>query len=326
MEFATKNRFIILALAIVIFAVPSFARGKKDSDRATYATSEELSKQNSIPIEISIEPAEGHDAISLPEEQSTAEQPEAAQTVPLLSDISSLEIPLCPATRSPNENASGHEVHAYTGFELCYREEYEEAEWVSYLLTKEELTKVIDRTNDFRADTKISTGSATPQDYTNSGYDRGHLAPAADMEWSEKSVHDSFLMSNMTPQTPQFNRGIWKELEEQVRLWAKKFGSVYVVTGPVLEKNSESYAHIGLNEVTVPDFFYKVLLAQCSDEQHTIIGIGFIIPNQKCDGTLFDYVVSIDDIELRTGLDFFSLLPDNIEIPLEEKTDTTDWK
>lgn len=350
---------------VFLITAPTFAGGRKDSDHAIYATSEELSKQNnpaaaendsaskekqadtktdtanSDTTTVTTDNGTSTDSTTVTttsttttsdaSPSSTAATTTTTTTPVLLSTITSLEVPLCPATRpaspsSPEPFAPGHEVHAYTGFELCYREDYEDAEWVAYCLTKDELNTVIGRTDDFRADTKITTGSATPGDYVRSGYDRGHLAPAADMEWSEKAAHDSFLMSNMTPQAPQFNRGMWKELEAEVRTWAATFGAVYVVTGPILEKEASQYKHIGTNEVAIPEYFYKVLLAQLSDEMHTVIGIGFILPNTSCTGTIYDYAVSIDEVEQRTGLDFYAPLPDEIETPVEESKDISHWE
>ena len=200
---------------------------------------------------------------------------------------------------SAKTDAPGHEVHTFAGFELCYREDYEDSEWVAYTITREKLVSVIKRTDDFRADTSITTGSATPADYKASGYDRGHLAPAADMQWSSETMHESFLMSNMTPQAPQLNRGMWKELEENVRKWAQNFGEVTVVTGPVLEKPSAEYSSIGSNKVAVPEFFYKALLSK-SNNGDTIMA-AFIMPNKKCEGEIWDYAVSVDEIEERTG-------------------------
>lgn len=324
-------------IATTLFAVlilytlhtPLCASGRKDSDSAKFATSEELSKQNNPAAgeqQAAPSATQSDEAPNIQSEQQPNAQP-SQQTVPPvhLSALISLEIPLCSATRTPEIMVTGHEVHAYTGFTLCYREDYEVAEWVSYELTKSELNAVVGRTDDFRADTKITTGSATPQDYTKSGYDRGHLAPAADMEWSEKAVRDSFLMSNMTPQLPQFNRGMWKELESEVRTWADRFENIYVVTGPVLEKSPAAYKRIGSDEVCVPDYFYKVLLSQLKDEKQTIIAIAFILPNAACSGTIADYAVPVDEVEQRTGIDFFSLLPDDIEAPLEAKVVTDAW-
>lgn len=237
---------------------------------------------------------------------------------------SSVEIPLCPATMTKGSDVPGHEVHTYAGFELCYREDYEDSEWVAYTITREKLVSVIKRTDDFRADTSITTGSATPADYKASGYDRGHLAPAADMQWSSETMHESFLMSNMTPQAPQLNRGMWKELEENVRKWAQNFGEVTVVTGPVLEKPSAEYSSIGSNKVAVPEFFYKALLSK-SNNGDTIMA-AFIMPNKKCEGEIWDYAVSVDEIEERTGIDFFSALDDSIENETEKNINLSEWK
>ena len=355
--------FIFIFSLMIIQNQLLFSLGKKDTGQdSTFATSEELSKQNNNTDNTTVTDDSAtkttdatvtgsnnsHTANATVADTNTTQATDttvtegntsqtsdtvATETAALtansnviLSSIQSLEVPLCPATKNSNTQIKGHEVHAYTGFELCYREDYEVAEWVSYTLTKEECNAVFERTNNFRSDTKISTLSATPQDYTKSGYDRGHLAPAADMEWSAKSVSDSFLMSNMTPQEPQFNRGLWKTLEEAVRTWAKTFGEVFVATGPVLEKPASEYKTIGQNKVAVPEYFYKVLLAQLNDSQNTIIGIGFILPNTKCEGTIYDYAVSIDEVEKRTGIDFYSALPDKEENVIEASKSLGSWK
>ena len=232
-----------------------------------------------------------------------------------------------------------HELHTYAGYTLCYRESYELAEWVSYSLTRSQLEhKVTGRTNDFRADTLISTGSAKPADYKGSGFDRGHLAPAADMAWSLKSAHDSFLMSNMSPQAPAFNRVIWKLLEEAVRQWAQHYGTIYVVTGPVLEKEPNEYPSIGESEVAVPEYFYKALLVfipvykESNSSPDAISGINgkeieayrvqcaaFIIPNKGSGKDIYKFICSVDQAEERTGLDFFANLPDEVETLAESE-------
>ena len=121
------------------------------------------------------------------------------------------------------------------GYALGYIEKHEQPSWVCYIVTKEELSiRAAKRTNNFRADPSISTGSAHPSDYTRSGFDRGHLAPAADMSFSQQAMSDSFFMSNMSPQRPQFNRGIWGKLEKQIRRFANREGMIVVVTGPIL--------------------------------------------------------------------------------------------
>ena len=153
----------------------------------------------------------------------------------VISLPANLELPLCPG----NHGEADHQIRHFAHYTICYRESYEQAEWSAYCLTEEELVKNAGRTDDFRSDPEIATGSASPADYKKSGYDRGHLSPAADFAFDEKAMSETFYMSNMSPQKGSLNRGIWKDLETEVRLWAKNFGRVYVVSGPILEKKPE---------------------------------------------------------------------------------------
>jgi len=175
-----------------------------------------------------------------------------------------------------------------------------------------------ERSNSFRMDKLILSGSAKSSDYTKSGYDRGHLCPAADMGFNPVAMNESFLMSNISPQTPDFNRGIWKELETTVRSWAKKEMSLDVVTGPVFKDNK---GQIGQEEVLVPGYFFKVIYDKTGDPKM----IAFLFPNAKSDRPLADFAVSADEIEKLTGFDFFSQLPDEIEANLENKVDLSGW-
>lgn len=238
-----------------------------------------------------------------------------------------IEIPVCEAMDAEAEGQEDHEIHSYSGFTLCYRESYELSEWVAYILTKNELNKVTGRPKKFYTDFNISTISADSSDYTRSGYDRGHLAPAADMEWSELSAKESSYMSNVAPQIAQLNQGLWNELEQKVRKWAAAFGEIAVITGPVLEKAPSEYKTIGKNNVVVPEFFYKVLLApqQTDDGRGTFIALAFILPNKNCTGSIYDYATTIDEVEQRTGLNFFSLIPDALENELESNIDFSGW-
>ena len=194
-------------------------------------------------------------------------------------------------------------VVCYTGFSLVYDETHEQARWVAYELTQSETGNEIERSNHFMEDPHISTRSATNADYAKSEYDRGHLAPASDMGWSATSMEESFYFSNMSPQNPSFNRGIWKKLETQVRNWANEHEAVYVVTGPVL---SDGLPTIGPNEVSVPRYYYKVILDRHEPGMH---GIGFILPNAPSKMPLSSFAVTIDSVEKITGLDFFPSLP-----------------
>ncbi len=149
-------------------------------------------------------------------------------------------------------------IQYYTGFSLLYSEEQEQPAWVAYLLTADETRVTTDRTDNFRADPGIPTGSSALSDYRGSGFDRGHLAPAGGIKWSSQAMRESFLMSNMSPQRTGFNRGIWKKLEECCRDQAASDQEVYVVTGPVLTDGP--YQEIGPNGADIPKRYFKVIL------------------------------------------------------------------
>ena len=207
------------------------------------------------------------------------------------------------------------------GYALGYIEYHEQAAFVIYKLTaREALTKEALRTNRFRSDPEIPTGSATTADYRRSGYDRGHLAPAADMAFSVQTMADSFFMSNMSPQKPAFNRGIWKRLEEQVRQIAIREKAIYVMTGPILPKKKT--VTIGANQVTVPTHYYKVIFDLTPPRKM----IGFILPNEGSDRPLEDFAVTVDVVEKATGLDFFSALPKAVQERLECTISVSAWE
>ena len=213
------------------------------------------------------------------------------------------------------------EVIQHTGYTLSYNEEYEVPQWVAYELTREEVvTQNVERKDNFREDKAVSTGSATLNDYKKSGYDRGHMAPAADFRWSFDAMNDTFYLSNMCPQTHAFNAGIWSDLEEAVRSIAYEDECIYVVTGPVLTDGP--YETIGENKVAVPNYFYKVILDYSAP---TVKAIGFIMPHENSKEPLSYFAVTVDEVENMTGLDFFPLLPDDEEEKLESSLDTTLW-
>lgn len=204
------------------------------------------------------------------------------------------------------------ELVRHRAFCLTYNEEHEQANWIAYQLTKEETNSKFSRNNKFITDPLIKSGSAENSDYAGSGYDRGHLAPAADMGWSELSMKESFYFSNMSPQDPGFNRGVWKRLEEMVRTWAIEYDSVYVVTGPILKPGLST---IGPNKVSVPQYYYKVILQPIAHNSH---GIGFIMSNTGSSEMLQNFAVTIDSVEKISGIDFFP----SLEYAQEEKTES----
>lgn len=242
-----------------------------------------------------------------------------------------LEKPWCPA----QNHKADHELRNYEYYSICYRENYEQAEWSAYCLTSDHLVKNAGRSDDFRPDPEISTGSATLADYKGSGYDRGHLSPAADFAFDKTAMSETFYMSNMSPQAGSFNRGMWKDLESSVRDWAKKFGRVYVISGPVLDKDSSEYETIGANKVSIPQYYYKVILAPLYEDENdaatpedakAVCALAFIFPNKKCEGSFFDYAVTIDEVEKRTGLDFFSQFDEQTQNSFESSVVLQNWQ
>lgn len=208
----------------------------------------------------------------------------------------------------------------HTGYTLCFVPQYEQASWVAYVLRGNQLQSAhFDRTNQFMTDPLAKPHSADDDDYNGSGYDRGHLASAEDMSWSETTMRESFYYSNMSPQVPAFNRGVWKRLEELVRYWSSAYDSIYVVTGPVL---SNGLPTIGHDNVAVPQYYYKVILEY---NPQGVQGIGFVLPNQASAATLKSFAVSIDSVEHLTGLDFFPKLPDDVEEKVESNLNVDDW-
>lgn len=217
---------------------------------------------------------------------------------------------------------TGDTILSYAGFDLAYNEQFEQAAWVAYVLTREEIESgTVERTDDFRADTSIGSGSATPADYRGSGYDRGHLAPAGDMKWDELVMSQSFLMSNMSPQNPAFNRGIWRRLETEVRKWALEKDSIYVITGPLFSSRDSL---IGENGVGVPGFYFKVLV-DLSPPDHDMIA--FLLPNSGSSEELKSFAISVDSLERLSAYDFFAGAPDQDVIQwLEARIEPGNWK
>ena len=202
-------------------------------------------------------------------------------------------------------------------------------EWVAYHLTKENLQGKANRKDNFRPDPDLPDGKRSElEDYKNSGYDRGHMAPAADFKRSEEAMSETFVLSNMAPQQPKLNRGIWSKLEDQVRSLAETHGSIWIFTGPLyldsLDHRIAPKEHIGPHNVAVPTHFFKAILCEHPDGQHEMYA--FVMKNQleKLPGTSKDYVATVRRVEELSGLNFFHRLPDDEE-KLLETTPMTAW-
>lgn len=211
------------------------------------------------------------------------------------------------------------QIIKHKNYILSYSEKYEQAQWVAYELAAKETSGLIKRDDNFRPDPVVKSGSASLNDYRGSGYDRGHLAPAADMGFSDAAMSESFYMSNMSPQRPSFNRGIWKNLESQVRKWAKAYDKIYVVTGAVLKPGLPI---IGKSRVAVPEKYYKIIFREKAGRSNII---AFLMANKKSNQPLSSFVVSVDQIEKLTKLNFFPQLPDGLENKLEAQRSAQNW-
>ena len=213
------------------------------------------------------------------------------------------------------------QVIGHIGYTVSYNSTLRNPNWVAYELTAMETEGEESRNNRFIPDPDINGTQAEDGDYKRSGWDRGHLAPAADMKWSRQAMEESFYFSNISPQNNNLNRGVWKYIEELTRDNAKRYEKVLVVTGPVF-KSAKGKGCIGKNRVVIPDAFYKVLLVNDNGYK----GIGFYCENKAGKKKLKTYARSIDEIEGMTGIDFFQKLPDDIEDTVEKEFNWDDWK
>ena len=215
-------------------------------------------------------------------------------------------------------STTGQVVH-HEGYSLSYSEPHEQAEWVAYELKKSHLASTNHKRPYFEIDKAVKTGAASWRNYKKSGYDRGHLCPAGDRRFSKSAHDETFLTSNISPQEHQFNSGIWNTLEQKVRYWARKYDGVFVVTGGVLKGNMKT---IGTEDVAVPNQFYKVLIDNNTGNTKVI---AFLMPHKNSRKSLYEFVVSVDEVEALTGIDFFPELEDSLEDELEASSSYKGW-
>jgi endonuclease G len=209
----------------------------------------------------------------------------------------------------PNVSKSGQLVkHQF--YSLSYVESNEGAEWVSYELRPEHLWKNSERESAFKQDPKIESGSVKSSLYLNSGFDRGHLLPARDRAFSQESMKETFYTSNVLPQSKELNRGVWKQLEEEIRSYVERTHEVVqVITGPIWSHSSQKLK----GEVLIPEKFYKIIF----DGKRMLAFIIPQVPNKE----LEHYQVSVDEVEFKTKVDFFARLKNKFENQMEQKTD-----
>ena len=201
-----------------------------------------------------------------------------------------------------------------------YNKETRIPNWVAWHLTAEQTDGPYKRLSNFHEDEDVPTPRATLSDYRGSGWSRGHMCPAGDNKWDEKAMYDSFSLINVCPQNSSLNSGLWNSIEMDCRKWARKYGDIYIVCGPVLMKGN--HETIGENDVVVPEAFFKVVL--CLKGQPK--AFGFIVRNTDGNKKRDLYYNSVDQVERITGIDFFPALPDDIEDEVEANANIKDWK
>jgi DNA/RNA endonuclease G (NUC1) len=210
------------------------------------------------------------------------------------------------------QNGRNEQIIYHEGYTVSYNPDYKIANWVAYELTSEETSGKVKRSDKFVPDPMIGEwATATNEDYAQSGYDRGHLAPAGDMKWSDKAMRESFYFSNICPQDKGLNTGIWNSLEMQCRKWADRHDALLIVTGPVIK---DSLRRIGKHRVAIPDAFYKVICIPNGDKPK---GIGFLFENRAYKTNIRSMAVSIDSVEKVSGIDFFPSFPPEVQAEME---------
>lgn len=208
-----------------------------------------------------------------------------------------------------------------TGFALAHDETKKAPLWVAQRMTPERLVNRVSRRDRFAPDPELPKGKrAELDDYRNSGYDRGHMAPAADMRWSAQAMEESFYLSNMAPQVgPGMNRGIWSDIESTIRKWVASRGELFIYTGPIYDTLTPS--RIGPNQVAVPTHFYKVVF-----DPVRVDTIAFVVPNApQPNRRIEEFITSVRDIETRTGLNFLSNINPAVQRLIEEAVAAGLW-
>ena len=209
----------------------------------------------------------------------------------------------------------------HKGYTVSYNADARIPEWVAYELTAEETRGDADREDAvFRMDPSYKSTQAMREDYSGSGWTKGHMACAADFSWDEEALDGTFYLTNICPQDEQLNKGDWNYLEKQTRRWARDFGKVWVVCGPIIGKNRNGT--IGERDVVVPDMFFKAVLAERNGKYHTI---AFVMGNDDKRYFLEKCSMTVNELERLTGLDLFPVLDDSIEETVEGRKDHSVW-
>ena len=207
----------------------------------------------------------------------------------------------------------------YTGFTVGFNPEHHIPNYVAWELLRSETTGPVPREKKFTQDTEVPS-CPTPDDYRNSGFDRGHMCPAGDMKWDRDAMQACFKLTNICPQAKQLNSGTWAKLEDKCRQWAQRDSALIIICGPIL--SDRLTRTIGATQVTVPDRFFKIVFAPYANPPRAI---AFIMPNAQVPGGMQATVTTVDNIEAITGIDFFPALPYQLENLVEAQESFPQW-
>ncbi len=193
--------------------------------------------------------------------------------------------------------------------------------WVLWKLTREKADGTVKRPDyAFHEDMEVPAPRAELSDYKGSGYDRGHMCPAGDNKWDADAMYESFLMTNICPQNQQLNSGRWNQIEMKCRYWAKKYGDIYIICGPIFLDGE--HKTIGDNHVMVPEAFFKVVVKLDNSPK----GIAFICENSDDNRKNGLEVNNIHQVETITGYTFFPNLDKEVAERIKGQADLASWK
>lgn len=226
------------------------------------------------------------------------------------------ELNFFPISESKNQDV----ILTRKAYTVAYNQALKIPNWVAWHLTAEHTDGEVKRFNGYIEDEEVPKPRATNEDYRGSGWSHGHMCPAGDNKWDETAMKESNFLTNICPQDRSLNSGLWNKIEQDCRKWAKKYGDLYIVCGPVL-LNSE-HETIGENKVVVPEAYFKVILCL----QGKAKALGYIIRNSDGMKKHDLYINTVDEVERITGYDFFPALPDSIENVVEAFANIDDWK
>lgn len=214
-------------------------------------------------------------------------------------------------------------------YTVSYNKDTRHPNWSAWTLTRETAEGPYKRKDlgikgDYLEDEDNIKGRQRHADWKGTpGYDHGHMCPSGDNKGDLEAMRQTFYLSNMCVQKSELNQGTWENLESTCRSWAKKYGRIYIVCGPIF--STTPMRKIGDKErLFVPDAFFKVVLRMEGEPQ----ALGFIYQNETpLEGDrLESHVVAVDEVEAITGLDFFSTLPDDLENTIEAHSEIRNWK